>query len=138
MQEDVRSMIHSELAIEDFYDHEQHDRRRAPDWGGDDLFAGPAPRRFSRAHPIRLRETTEHPLPPAAAPEREPEPDRYLAPVPVGRRTVTITGRPEGTAIARRPSRTMDERIAHRPERLMSWACALGFLLIAIAVITAH
>jgi hypothetical protein len=63
---------------------------------------------------------------------------RYMEPVPVGRRTVTITGRPERVGVPRRPSRTIDERIAHRPERVASWTCAMGFLMILLAVITSH
>jgi hypothetical protein len=104
-------MSDSGLAIAGFYDHEQQ-YERAPDWGGDDVFA-PAPgRRFER--------------------------ERYLEPAPMGRRTVTITGRPGGMPVARRPNRTIDERLAHRPERVASWACAMGFLLILLAVLTAH
>ena len=85
------------LAIAGFYDQHHDDDGRAPDWGGDAVFA-PAVRRQ--------------------------------------RRTVTITGRPEG--IARRPSRTLDERVAHRPDRIASWTCAMGFLLILLAILTAH
>lgn len=141
-------MRHSELAIAGFYDHEQENEPRAPDWGGDDLFiAAPRRRRFpptsaSRAsrtgertqYPTRLRETSEHPVP--ARPE--PRHDHYMEPVPAGRRTVTITGRPESPAVSRRPGRTIDERIAHRPERIASWTCAMGFLLILLAIVTAH
>ena len=78
-------MSESELAIAGFYDHEQTDERDAPDWGGDDLFTGPGPRkrRFeraaSRAHrsppwPTALPRTAE-PLPPQQAymePRRPP------------------------------------------------------------------
>ncbi len=59
-----------------------------------------------------------------------------MEPVPAGRRTVTITGRPDGTP--RRPARTLDERIAHRPERIASWTCGLGFLSILLAIVTAQ
>lgn len=127
-----------ELVIAGFYDHQQEDERRAPDWGGDDLFtSAPARRRrFERSpHPTRLRETHEHPLP--ARPQPAPVPHR-VEPPPADRRTVTITGHPGATAVARRPSRTLDERIAHRPERVLAWSSALGFLLIALAIITAH
>ncbi len=148
-------MSHSELAIAGFYDHEEQTDRRAPDWGGDDLFTSAVPRRgrftpssASRAtstgarpaHPARLRETAEHHLPARAA-EPVPEPvseDRYLEPVPEGRRTVTITGRPDSYAVTRRPARSIDERIAHRPERIASWTCAMGFLLILLAILTSH
>lgn len=151
-------MSHSELAIAGFYDHELETERRAPDWGGDELFAGPAPRRrrFERSqYPARLRESAHdhiEPAPPAhpepRAPEPRPEPideryiepidERYVEPVPVGRRTVTITGRPESIATPRRPPRTLDDRIAHRPERIASWTCGLGFLSILLAIVTAQ
>ena len=57
---------------------------------------------------------------------------------PAGRRTVTITGRPDGPAAARRPARTLDERIMHRPERIASWTCSLGALSILLAIVTAQ
>jgi hypothetical protein len=65
---------------------------------------------------------------------------------PPQRRTVTISGRPEGARRAPRaatgpqrlqPPRTVAERMGARPERLAAWAFALGLLLILIAVITA-
>ena len=141
-------MSDSELAIAGFYDHEQQTERRAPDWGGDDLFTAATPRRrFHRdTHPPRLREATEHHQPERPAPQPESAPaagtaeDHYLEPVPEGRRTVTITGRADGSyhAVTRRPARSLDERIAHRPERIASWTCAMGFLLILLAVLTSH
>lgn len=151
-------MSHSELAIAGFYDHELETERRAPDWGGDELFAGPAPRRrrFERSpYPSRLRESAHdhieaapaaHPEPRVAAPIAQPAEDRhvepaeerFMEPVPAGRRTVTITGRPESIATPRRPPRTLDERIAHRPERIASWTCGLGFLSILLAIVTAQ
>jgi hypothetical protein len=58
-----------------------------------------------------------------------------------GRRTVVIRGHgahaPVTTRRAR-PPRTAVERVGHRPERLAAWAVALGFLLILIAILTAH
>jgi hypothetical protein len=104
-------MSNSELAIAELYDHQDEQAERAPDWGGDAVFATPG-RRFER--------------------------ERYMEPVPMGRRTVTITGRPGGVPVARRPSRTLEERLSHRPERVASWTCAMGFLMIVLAVITAH
>jgi hypothetical protein len=161
-------MNHSELAIAGFYDHE-HDSvpqsgRRIADWGGDDVFAAPTRRRFERAvdasWDLEPAESVEPAEPGAAvaiaepefeAPEPEPAPqpvgpelyapDRYLAPVPSGRRTVTITGHPGDRALAfgaRRPGRTLDERIAHAPERIAGWAFGLGLLLILIAILTSH
>lgn len=161
-------MSHSALAIAGFYDHEQHTQRRAPDWGGDDLFTTAAPRRRA-AHPRgwdapRERGAHAGPAEPHAhgaaartdaearrevmarleaearldATAHERALDRYVEPVPTGRRTVTITGRPQEAYLNRRPARTIDERIAHRPERIASWTCAMGFLLILLAVLTAH
>ena len=104
-------MSDSELAIAGFYDQQHEEDDRAPDWGGDAVFAPPR-RRFER--------------------------ERYTEPVPAGRRTVTITGRPEAPYVARRPARTLDERLAARPERVASWTCAMGFLMIVLAVLTAH
>jgi hypothetical protein len=65
---------------------------------------------------------------------------------PPVRRTVTISGRPEGPQRTSRtatgpqrlqPPRTVAERMGAQPERLAAWAVALGLLLIVIAVITA-
>src|SRR4051794_26823288 len=70
-------MNNHESAMADFYDHEQESsptgRRKAPDWGGDDLFTT-TPRRRRFARPLRgdhptdgfdrgsRRETMEHPV----------------------------------------------------------------------------
>ncbi len=54
------------------------------------------------------------------------------------RRTVTITGHPEPFVVRRRPSRTFDERVARRPDRVAGWACAMGLMLILLAILTAH
>jgi hypothetical protein len=60
---------------------------------------------------------------------------------PGGRRTVTITGNP-GRALAptrplvtdrRRPPRTIDERIGHRPDRIAGMSFGMGILLIVVA-----
>jgi hypothetical protein len=61
-----------------------------------------------------------------------------------GRKTVTITGRPEGAPPAprpivadrRRPPRTVDERIGGRPDRVAGWAFGMGILLIVIAAVS--
>ena len=155
-----------DVAIAGFYDHEEHEQRRTPDWGGDDLFTGAAPRRRrfpqpsapraarigDRAgHPVRSRDTGEHrsaphrehegratPAAPVTAPAPAPIMTDYLEPVPEGRRTITITGRPDRAAVARRPARTLDDHMTHRPERILSWTCAMGVLLILLAVLTAH
>jgi hypothetical protein len=63
-----------------------------------------------------------------------------------GRRTIRINGRPgevseiapfTSTARRRRPPRTVEERLAGDPTRIIAWAFALGILLILIAIITA-
>ena len=36
----------------------------------------------------------------------------------------------------RRPPRTVHERLGPRPDRIAAWACALGLLLILIAILT--
>jgi hypothetical protein len=62
-------------------------------------------------------------------------------PVPGGRRTVTITGRPEGAPPAprpvvtdrRRPPRTVSDRVGPRPDRVAGWAFGMGILLIVVA-----
>jgi hypothetical protein len=62
-----------------------------------------------------------------------------------GRRTIRINGRPgEVSEIApftsaarrRRPPRTVEERLAGDPTRIIAWAFALGILLILIAILT--
>ena len=56
-----------------------------------------------------------------------------------GRRTVKIGGRPGEhyrPPERRRPPRTVSERLGPRPDRIAAWACALGFLLILIAILT--
>ena len=54
-----------------------------------------------------------------------------------GRRTVVI-GRSQSTLPTRRerPSGTVGERVGHRPDRLASYAVALGLLLIIIAFLS--
>jgi hypothetical protein len=64
--------------------------------------------------------------------------DTVFSAAAAGRRSVTITGRPQTPHVARRPARTIDERIVHRPERVAAWSCAMGFLMIALAVLTSH
>jgi hypothetical protein len=63
-----------------------------------------------------------------------------------GRRTIRINGRPgelseiapfTSTARRRRPPRTVEERLAGDPTRIIAWAFALGLLLILIAILTA-
>jgi hypothetical protein len=62
-----------------------------------------------------------------------------------GRRTIRIHGRPgelseiapfTSTARRRRPPRTVEERLAGDPTRIIAWAFLLGLLLILIAILT--
>ncbi len=117
----------------------------------------PEPRRFERAEPESRREReVESWLDAEPEPRRfEPEPD--LAPAepparlvaasappepatdePRERRTVLISGHPGGLPVARpaRPPKTAIERVGARPDRIVAYAVALGFLLVLIAVLT--
>jgi hypothetical protein len=52
---------------------------------------------------------------------------------------VRIGGRPGvhyNASERRRPPRTVSERLGPRPDRIAAWACALGFLLILIAILS--
>jgi hypothetical protein len=126
-------------------------RRPAPDWGGDELFDHVPRRRFARAEGL-----VELPPAPgagaggAAVAELAPEPagpleaERprsvlYAEPPPEGgRRTVTITGHPGRVEVVRRERgpRTVEQRIHASPDRVAAWACALGVLLICLALLT--
>jgi hypothetical protein len=66
-----------------------------------------------------------------------------------GRRTVLVTGRPEGKAVPRRESTARPSartrrhtptraRLAGRPDRVALWAVGLGLLMAAVAGFTAH
>jgi hypothetical protein len=67
---------------------------------------------------------------------RDEEPD-VRATSADGRRTIVIAGRPDRMPVPRsRPSRTALDRIGHRPDRIVAYAVALGFLLILIAILT--
>jgi hypothetical protein len=73
----------------------------------------------------------------------EPEVAAKIAPLLAAedaRRTVTISGHPEAPlarSARRRPPRTVEERMAHRPDRVAAWAVALGCLLILLAILSA-
>jgi hypothetical protein len=75
----------------------------------------------------------------AAAPPMATSPNG--APV---RRTVTIRGRgaegylPWPDASRGRPQRRAHERAGFRPDRLAMWAVLLGFLLVLVAILSAH
>ena len=114
--------------------------RRAHDalWGGDEPFA--AAGRDEPQDEAVTRAAVERPgtaAPIEFAPSSH-DVERHGGGV-AGRRTVKIGGRP-GELYApserRRPPRTVQERLGPRPDRIAAWACALGMLLILIAILT--
>ena len=87
--------------------------------------------------------TPEAPRLVAASARPEPAPVRTVvvpsAPdEPRERRTVVISGHPGGLPMARpaRPPKTAIERVGTRPDRIVAYAVALGFLLVLIAILT--
>ena len=138
-----------------FYDHEDEEprRRRRPvaDWGVDEGGFDRMPsRRFARRgeeprqpRPEPVSQTIVIEREPERA-EPEPEPERSRErPAPQtttdGRRTVVIGGHPDRLPLPRnRPPRTAVDRIGPRPDRIVAYAVALGFLLILIAILTSH
>jgi hypothetical protein len=116
--------------------------RRAHDalWGGEEPFADPP-----AADPL-ADEPTEPPdavdalgvgAPPS--PSAAPRTAGIAGGGVAGRRTVRIGGRPGvhyNASERRRPPRTVSERLGPRPDRIAAWACALGFLLILIAILS--
>src|SRR4051794_23790173 len=140
-------------------------RRPADDWGIDMDFPRVRGRRFARAHegpPRRRRRPVEdwgaaQAFEPAVAePEAELDEPAHTeevgsdeAPRPRlvsdGGRTIRINGRPgevseiapfTSTARRRRPPRTVEERLAGDPTRIIAWAFVLGIILILIAILT--
>lgn len=138
-----------------FSDHDEprgrRPRRPAPDWGGDDLFDHVPRRRFARTvepgqrrpehQPARSRAAVDE-IVLEPAPRIEAERPRSVAfaepPAGGGRRSVTITGHPGRVDVVRRArgARTVEQRIHARPDRVAAWACALGVLLICLALLT--
>ena len=103
--------------------------RRAHDalWGGDEPFADPA-----------AEVVEDAPVEDQVPAEEARTADAARGGVE-GRRTVKIGGRPGEhyrPSQRRRPPRTVHERLGPRPDRIAAWACALGFLLILIAILT--
>jgi hypothetical protein len=103
--------------------------RRAHDalWGGDEPFADPA------------AEVVAEALVEDQIPAEEARTADAVRGGVEGRRTVKIGGRPGEhyrPSERRRPPRTVHERLGPRPDRIAAWACALGFLLILIAILT--
>ena len=117
-------------------------RRPVEDWGADQAFEPQVehdPEDLIAAAESARAQTEEF-----AATEviEVPEPEV----VTEGRRTIRINGRPgevseiapfTSTARRRRPPRTVEERLAGDPTRIIAWAFALGLLLILIAILTA-
>jgi hypothetical protein len=114
-------------------------RRPVEDWGVDQAFE-PAvahdPEDLVAAAEAASAHTEEFVSVDAPAPEVVTE----------GRRTIRINGRPgevaeiapfTSAARRRRPPRTVEERLAGDPTRIIAWAFLLGLLLILIAILTA-
>lgn len=143
------------------YDHEHETgprRRQADDWGIDESFPRVRGRRFSRAQGATSRShlhLVEDEAPVFADPPVEDEtavfadaPATDEAPVFVEsaeRRTIRINGRPDelseiapfvSSAARHRPPRSVEERLAGDPTRIIAMAFALGMLLILIALLT--
>ncbi|HYM58921.1 MAG TPA: hypothetical protein VES79_13245 [Solirubrobacteraceae bacterium] len=119
--------------------------RRHPvqDWGAEEAFGGGSGRGATAV--------------PEAPPEQDAALTEALSPEPAGavqaaivesdeRRTIRIHGRPGelseiapfvSTAARHRQPRTVQERLAGDPTRIIAWAFILGLLLILIAVATA-
>jgi hypothetical protein len=140
--EPVQPAEEPSLTDEEFASREAALRaRRAHDalWGGDEPFA-----EAGRDEPVREAAPDEHvgvarasvaTIGAASSPSEVEQPRGGVE----GRRTVKIGGRP-GDLYApserRRPPRTVHERLGPRPDRIAAWACALGLLLILIAILT--
>ena len=113
-------------------------RRPVEDWGADEAFEPTVerdPEDLVAAAESARAQTEEFVSVDAPEPEVVHE----------GRRTIRINGRPgEVSEIApftsaarrRRPPRTVEERLAGDPTRIIAWAFALGILLILIAILT--
>jgi hypothetical protein len=120
-------------------------RRPVEDWGADQAFEPSVehdPEDLVQAAESARAQTEEF----AAAEDTEIVEAPELEVVTEGRRTIRINGRPgerseiapfTSTARRRRPPRTVEERLAGDPTRIIAWAFALGLLLILIAIITA-
>ena len=116
-------------------------RRPVEDWGADEAFEPPVehdPEDLVAAAESARAQTEEF-----AATEviEAPEPEV----VTEGRRTIRINGRPgelseiapfTSAARRRRPPRTVEERLAGDPTRIIAWAFVLGLILILIAILT--
>jgi hypothetical protein len=52
--------------------------------------------------------------------------------------TLVDSAAPSARDSRRRPRRRAVQRVGPRPDRIASWAVALGFLLVLVAVLSAH
>ncbi|MFI5009249.1 MAG: hypothetical protein ACHQDY_03140 [Solirubrobacterales bacterium] len=52
------------------------------------------------------------------------------------RRLAAVQAAPRG--VRRRPARRPVERLGARPDRIAGWAVAMGVLLVALAILSAH
>lgn len=139
--------------------------RSVSDWGGDELFVQMTRRRFQRATPTAPRRPGAAPtsasnprrggdqLSPAAgalslneAVDGSTPRVRPVHPVDLVRPAlltviddddVNGAGALAPASQRHRRSRTLDERVGPRPDRIAAWAFALGLLLILLAVATA-
>jgi hypothetical protein len=111
------------------------DRRRVDDW----LAGGRSAQLTAEADALDADLDAED-LPSPTAPTLEL--DLPLGETRPARRTVTVTGHPDavrraersGEIARRRPAPSLDARIGHRPDRVARWACALGMLLVVVAI----
>ena len=113
-------------------------RHRVEDWGADQAFEPQVqhdPEDLVAAAESAQAQTEEFVSVDAPEPEVVEE----------GRRTIRINGRPgelseiapfTSTARRHRPPRTVEERLAGDPTRIIAWAFALGLFLILIAILT--
>jgi hypothetical protein len=113
-------------------------RRPVEDWGADEAFEPPVepdPQDLVAAAESARAQTEEFVSVDAPAPKVESD----------GRRTIRINGRPgevseiapfTSTARRHRPPRTVEERLAGDPTRIIAWAFVLGLILILIAILT--
>lgn len=120
--------------------------RPVDDWtAGDDLDFAVAPRRrriTDGAAPHAARPHDPVPLPVAAVVESSRPIGAETRPAVAARRTVAITGRPDGMREVprlreierrRRQGHSPSQRMSSQPDRIAMWAVALGFVLILIA-----
>lgn len=117
-------------------DHELDPRaaaRAVMSWG-EDLDDAPLVPGESRT--IVLSRDEDEPV--DEAPRRQTGEFASLPAEPRERKTVVINGRPDRLPVPRTPRRprTAVERIGHRPDRIVAYAVAMGFLLVLIAVLT--